>query len=71
MTKSSKVNWRKSTYCSNGDCVEVAVLDEEVVLRDSKNRQGAILRFTLIEWETFLNGVRDGEFNLADGARGE
>jgi hypothetical protein len=71
MTRFSKIRWRKSTYCSNGDCVEVAVLDEEVVVRNSKNRHGPILHFTPIEWEAFLSGVRDGEFDLADGTCGE
>ena len=32
-------------------------------VRDSKNRQGAILRFTPDEWHAFVGGVRNGEFD--------
>lgn len=61
--------WRKSTRSGNGgDCVEVAdnLLDEHgvVLVRDSKNPSGGILRFTGAEWDAFLNGAKDGEFNL-------
>ena len=71
MTDLPKITWRKSTYCANGDCVEVALLEGEVVVRDSKHPHGPMLHFTPIEWEAFLNGARDGEFNLAHGVRDE
>ncbi|GIF01117.1 DUF397 domain-containing protein [Paractinoplanes rishiriensis] len=57
--------WRKSTRSSGGDnCVEVSFAqDGSVGVRDSKNRDGAILEFTATEWDSFLGGVRAGEFN--------
>lgn len=61
----STVRWRKSTYsgphCDN--CVEVAFLDGGVAVRDSKNPTGPALIFTGPEWDAFLAGVRDGEFD--------
>ena len=30
--------------------------------RDSKDRDGPVLRFNAHEWEAFLAGVRNGEF---------
>jgi hypothetical protein len=59
--------WRKSARSSGGDnCVEVSfAADGSVGVRDSKNRDGAILEFTPAEWTAFTGGVRDGEF---DGA---
>jgi Domain of unknown function (DUF397) len=59
--------WRKSSYSGSADknCVEVAaVITGSVVLRDSKDIGGPELRFTLPEWAAFLQGVRDGEFDL-------
>lgn len=61
--------WRKSTRSGNGNaCVEVAdnLLDEAgvVLVRDSKNPTGAVLTFTRAEWEAFVGGVHDGEFDL-------
>jgi hypothetical protein len=56
--------WRKSTRSMNGNCVEVALLGGQVAVRDSKNQLGPVLLFTLAEWAAFIEGVRDGEFNL-------
>lgn len=59
--------WHKSTRSggNGGDCVEVAVnLPGVVAVRDTKDRDGAALVFTHSEWEAFVAGVRDGEFDI-------
>jgi hypothetical protein len=56
--------WRKSTRSGSSGCVEVAFVDGQVAVRDSKNRRGGLLVFTPLEWEAFLGGVRDGEFRI-------
>jgi hypothetical protein len=48
----------------NNGCVEVAVVDGEVGIRDSKDRNGPVLIFTASEWDAFIAGARDGEFEL-------
>ena len=60
---SSHVEWRKSTHSVDGGCVEVAVIEGHVAVRDSKNRAGPVLTFTPIEWKSFLAGARTGEFD--------
>lgn len=57
--------WIKSSLSfSNGNCVEVASLpDDEIGVRDSKDSEGPVLRFTPDEWFAFLGGVRNGEFD--------
>lgn len=58
--------WQKAAACGGGTCVEVASSDAGVVIRDSKNPVGPILRYTLDEWLDFVQGVKQGEFdNLA------
>lgn len=57
-------NWQKSSYSGVNGCLEVAFLDGQVAVRDSKNQGGPVLRFTLTEWEAFVHGVLDGEFGL-------
>lgn len=64
----SKAVWRKSRYSSSngGNCVEVASnLPGVVAVRDSKDREGPALVFTPGEWQAFLAGARNGEFDPA------
>lgn len=64
--KTSTVAFRKSSFSGavNPNCVEVGFVTAEVLLRDSKNPRGAVLRFTTDEWRAFLAGVKAGEFDL-------
>jgi hypothetical protein len=61
----SELSWVKSSYSfANGNCVEVASLPNGGIgIRDSKDREGTILRFTPDEWQAFLRGARNGEFD--------
>jgi hypothetical protein len=63
MTERSGIAWRRSTYCANNSCVEVALLDNQIAVRDSKDQNGPVLRFTPTEWSAFLDGAREGEFD--------
>ncbi|GAA1963668.1 DUF397 domain-containing protein [Amycolatopsis minnesotensis] len=56
--------FRKSTYSEGGDCVEVAAAGGLVLMRDSKDPDGPVLRFTPREWDAFVGGVLAGEFDL-------
>lgn len=57
--------WVKSSLSfANGNCVEVADLGGgAVAVRNSRNPDGAVLRFTPDEWHAFIGGVRNGEFD--------
>lgn len=57
--------WRKSTRSGpNSDmCVEVSFTDDAVGVRDSKDQTGPVLTFTRGEWDAFVAGVKDNEFN--------
>ena len=58
-------NWVKSSLSfSNGNCVEVASLPGCTIgLRNSRDPEGPVLRFTPDEWHAFLGGARNGEFD--------
>jgi uncharacterized protein DUF397 len=57
--------WVKSSLSfANGNCVEVSDLPEGAIgVRNSRDREGAVLRFTPDEWHAFIGGVRKGEFD--------
>ncbi|MGW1177118.1 DUF397 domain-containing protein [Kitasatospora sp. NPDC002543] len=62
------MSWRKSSYSnpSGGDCVEVADgITGVVPVRDSKDPHGPALAFTPEAWESFVTGVRAGDFPAA------
>jgi hypothetical protein len=69
----SRLTWMKSTLSmANGDCVEVTGLsgglpDDVILVRHSKDIHGPILRFTPAEWDAFLGGVLNGEFDRSSG----
>lgn len=58
--------WQKSSRsgpnCDN--CVEVAFVDGAIAVRDSKRPEGPVLLFTQDEWDAFVGGAKDGEFDL-------
>jgi hypothetical protein len=56
--------WRKSSYCSNGTCIEVAEVAGEFLIRDSKSPAQSPLRFTADEWTAFVRGVNEGQFTF-------
>ena len=57
--------WVKSTLSlANGNCVEVADLPGgRIGVRNSRDPNGPVLRFTSDEWRAFLGGARNGEFD--------
>ena len=61
--------WRKSSR-SNGNgganCVEVAVLEAEVAVRDSKDPHGPALVFAAAEWDAFVGGTKGGRFDRSN-----
>lgn len=70
-------DWHKASHSTDGsNCVEVTVTYDTsgvphkqgsgklYLMRDSKNPDGPVLAFTEAEWEAFVLGVRDGEFDI-------
>ena len=57
--------WQTSTHSrQNGNCVEVAGLTgDRIKVRDSKHPRGPVLNFTPAEWDAFIGGVHNGEFD--------
>ena len=49
------VNWRTSTYsdANGGNCVETASADGVILVRDTTNRDGAVLAISAQAWKAF------------------
>lgn len=63
--------WYKSSRSNSngtGGCVEVRVdvtnHEPEIRVRDTKDRSSGPLRFTGPEWDAFIAGVKQGEFDI-------
>ena len=63
MTTGHLTGWRKSSFCGTSACVEVATAGDEVLVRDSKDANSPVLKFTAEEWRAFVAGVTAGEFS--------
>jgi hypothetical protein len=66
MTDVSATRWRwfKSPHSGSNGCVEVAFVEDDIAVRDSKDPSGPVLHFNPDEWTAFLAGARDGAFDL-------
>ncbi|MEV4414829.1 DUF397 domain-containing protein [Catellatospora sp. NPDC049609] len=56
------IGWMKAKRCDTNACVEVALIGQDIALRDSKDPSGPVLRFTRQEWDAFVAGVGAGDF---------
>ncbi len=60
--------WRKTSFCASGECVEVAQRNGMIVLRSTKGSRGISMgprrvHCTTEEWQSFILGVKAGEFD--------
>lgn len=65
----SNVTWHISTYSpdNGGNCVEAGPLTDgtdRVAVRHSHRPNAELILYTRTEWEAFLNGVRNNEFDF-------
>lgn len=56
----ARAEWRAA---NEGGEIEVGFVDDLIGMRHAKNPDGPVLVFTPAEWEAFLAGAKDGEFD--------
>lgn len=57
------IQWRKSSYSEqSGNCLELAVVDGQVLLRES-DEPDVVVRTTRAKLAAFLAGAKAGEFD--------
>jgi Domain of unknown function (DUF397) len=62
----SDTGWIMSSRSTGngGSCVQARRYSGIVEVRNSKSPQAGTVRFTLEEWDSFLDGAKKGEFDL-------
>jgi Domain of unknown function (DUF397) len=60
MEDNMRPGWRTSSYTGNGggNCVEVGDAAPLIVVRDTKDRSGPVLRFCPAAWRRFADKVK-------------
>lgn len=58
----NRVAWRKSSFCVQGECAEVARRDNVILMRSSISPR-KLVRYTPEEFKALLLGMRAGEFD--------
>jgi hypothetical protein len=49
--------WYRSSFCATGQCVEVAQVQDLVLVRDSKNPDQPAISFSCTDWHLFLDRI--------------
>jgi hypothetical protein len=62
--QSRGIAWQRASRCANAACVEVASIDGSIAVRDSKNPDGTVQMYSPSEWNAFLDGITNGDFNF-------
>jgi len=64
MKKGVWVRSSESGSCESGSCVEVMCVDGKFLVRDSKDPLSPVLTFNPEEWDAFIRGAHDGQFDI-------
>ena len=52
------LEWRRSSWCNGGTCVEAAVQDDAILLRSSADPDGPILVLSPAAWRDLIIGIK-------------
>lgn len=56
----SRATWQRA----EGSTIEIAFVDDLIGMRNAEDPDGDILIFTEAEWNAFVLGAKDGEFDV-------
>jgi hypothetical protein len=55
--------WRIASFCNGGSCVRVALMNQTVLLGDTKSPDGPVLSYTWPQWNDFIERIKRGEYD--------
>lgn len=61
----SRAQWRRGSQTGDPGTghLEIAFVDGYIAMRNSADPDGSVLVFTPAEWDAFVLGAKDGEFD--------
>jgi hypothetical protein len=60
----SDLQWRKARRSvNNGACVEVAPVSRQILIRDSTDRSGPVIRYSQRSWCILVEEIKMGRFD--------
>ncbi len=62
-TSAGEPTWRAARRCDGGACVEIGTVGEAVLIRSSADPDGIYVALSRYEWQAFVTGVKDGDFD--------
>lgn len=61
--RSTDTPWRTAAKSGGGNCIQVSRRNDVIMIADSKYPSGPVLSYTLQEFDAFLDGAKNGEFD--------
>ena len=55
--------WRRARRCDAGQCVEIGIFEGYILIRNSTDQDDVRLTMSRGEWQEFVAGVKDGDFD--------
>ncbi|MBB2944028.1 PHD/YefM family antitoxin component YafN of YafNO toxin-antitoxin module [Actinoplanes lutulentus] len=60
---SESIIWQRSSHCADNACLEIALRDDEVLIRNNSRPEQVVIA-TREEWEALVAGVDAGDFRV-------
>jgi Domain of unknown function (DUF397) len=60
----NNLRWQKARRSvNNGACVEIAPVSRQILVRDSMDRNGPMMRYSQRSWRIFVGDIKTGRFD--------
>ena len=59
----NELTWRVATKSGGGNCIEVARGQDFIAVRHSRRPDAEVIRYSIAEFDAFLDGAKRGEFD--------